>query len=196
MGCPRDDLLTAYFDNEIGRPWDAPLAAHVAACERCRAKLAGWRAVAERLRREEVSGLAEAARRVRQRIDLTLEDWEECADAASDAAEGRVRADRNVPFFRRQVLLPVPVLAGGLAAMFILVASLFFFLGKNGSDLVQARAELENLKTIQVYYAAPQQDQFGILSNPSPTDQVVFELPGNNAFKVGQPQIIYVKERK
>ena len=49
--------------------------------------------------------------------------------------ERRYRAQPREPFWRRQVLLPMPLLAGGVTAMFVLVASLFFFVGRSGNEL-------------------------------------------------------------
>ncbi len=202
--CPKNDLLCAWLDGEIGSPWDAAIAAHLETCARCRAKVDGWRAVSGRLLREEAPMIEEAARRVRQRIDLTIEERAERAEpalaavpAAFAAAPGAGRSDDRLPFFRRQVLLPVPVLAGGLAAMFVLVASLFFFVGRSGSELLETRAELENLKTIHVQYSVQDRNQLlGLMNSANFNQDVVFELPDNNAFRVGQPEVIYVKERK
>jgi anti-sigma factor RsiW len=204
MMCPKNDLLCAWFDGEIGSPWDAAIAAHLETCALCRGKVAGWRAVSGRLQGEEAPGIEVSARRVWQRIDLTIEEREERAEpvfaavpAGIASAPRAVRTDERLPFFRRQVLLPVPVLAGGLAAMFVLVASLFFFVGRNGSELLQTRAELENLKTIHVQYTVQDRNQLiGLMNSSNFNQDVVFELPDNNAFRVGQPEVIYVKERK
>ncbi len=198
ISCPKDDLLSAYFDGEIDSPWDAAIAAHLELCAACRGKISAWEAVSGRLRREEAPQLEEAARRVRQRIDLTFEERDDCVESAPAAAGlFNRKVGERLSFFRKQVLLPVPILVGGLAAMFVLVASLFFFVGKNGSELVQARAELENLKTIHVQYTVRDPGQLLRMMNPSALNQdVVFELPGNDTFKVGQPEVVYVEERK
>ncbi|MBN2353769.1 MAG: zf-HC2 domain-containing protein [Spirochaetales bacterium] len=201
ISCPKNDVLSAYFDGEIGSPWDAAIAAHLENCASCRGKISAWEAVSGRLRREEAPELEEAARRVRQRIDLSIEERDECVESASVEVPVRRsehgREVERLAFFRRQVLLPVPVLAGGVAAMFVLVASLFFFVGKNGSELSQTRAELENLKTIHVQYRVQNRAQlFGVMNTPGFEQDVVFELPDNNAFNVRQPEVIYVTERR
>jgi anti-sigma factor RsiW len=198
MMCPKDEFLSAYLDQEIGSPWDKRLAAHLAVCPRCRERLAAWQAVSDRLRQEEVSGLEAEARLVRQRIAFTLKERAYGTQSAADGAERRSGSGQHVPFYKRQVVLPLPVLAAGLAALFILVASLFFFVGKSGNDLVQARNELDSLKTIHVYY--PVQDPtrlYKAISDKNVGEEVVFEVPEENRFKVvGQPEVIYVNERK
>jgi anti-sigma factor RsiW len=198
MKCPNKDLLSAYLDQEIGSPWDAAIAGHLAACASCREKVAAWQDLSGRLKEAQTPDIEAAARRVRQRIDLSLEEHAEEKVPVRVPTDLLVPAGHTVPFLRRQVLLPVPVLAGGLAAMFVLVAGLFFFAGKSGNDLTLARAELESLKTVHVYYPVQDQAQFlQMINSKSSTGDVVFDLPSSDQFKViGQPEVVYVMERK
>jgi anti-sigma factor RsiW len=193
--CPKDELISAYLDGEIEQPWSQRLAAHLHACERCRRRLESMQAVSLRLQRESIPGIAEEEMLVRRRVIAAL-----AGRRAGDAdsyfrVERQIRSDRNVPFWRRQVLLPMPMLAAGIGALFILVASLFFFVGRSGNELQQARNELEKLKTVHVYY--PVQNPVELMkaiSDENPGEDVIIRLPEDDTFRViGEPRVVYIK---
>ncbi len=193
--CPKDELLSAYLDREIEEPWKGRLAAHLHVCERCRRRLASLQAVSARLQRESIPGLAEEEIVVRRRVVAALTGRRKGDAAFYFEEERHIRSDGRVPFWRRQVLLPLPMLAAGLAAMFVLVASLFFFVGRSGNELQQARNELEKLKTVHVYY--PVQNPVELMqaiSDRNTGGDIIIRLPEDDTFRVsGEPEVIYIK---
>jgi anti-sigma factor RsiW len=193
--CPKDELLSAYMDRELEEPWRGRLAAHLHVCERCRRRLESLQAVSARLQREQVPGLEAEEIVVRRRVMAALSDRRQEDGPFYFEEERRVRSARPAPFWRRQVLLPVPVLAAGLAAMFVLVASLFFFVGRSGNELQQAKSELEKLKTVHVYY--PVQNPVELMkaiSDRNAGQDVIIRLPEDDHFRViGEPEVVYIK---
>jgi anti-sigma factor RsiW len=186
--CPKDELLSAYLDREIEEPWNRRLAAHLHTCERCRRRLSSLQALSVRLQRDEIPGQAVEEMVVRRRVLAALS-----GRRAGDAFY--YDRERRMPLWRRQVRLPLPLLAAGVAAMFVLVASLFFFMGRSGSDLQQARSELEKLKTVHVYY--PVQNPVELMkaiSDENTGGDVIIRLPEDDSFKViGEPKVVYIK---
>ena len=78
----------------------------------------------------------------------------------------------------------------------MLVASLFFLLGRNGSELLAAQSELQRLKTVHVYYPVQNSDQLlKMLQDQNMNEEVVIQLPETDSFHViGEPEVIYVKD--
>ena len=99
--CPDLEILSAYFDGEIPAPWGREVAAHVATCERCRARLAELQETRSIMTEEDSQGWRAPMERVRRRI-------------LAHVPIGRQRAS----VWRRQVALPLPV--AFLAAVLIL----------------------------------------------------------------------------
>jgi hypothetical protein len=196
--CPKDELLSAYIDREIESPYDKQVSAHLHTCERCRRRLESLQAVSSRLLREEIPGLEAAAFAVERRLAASLADRRQNAFRQAPAAGPQHRDESGAAFWHRRIAVPLPMLAAGVAALFVLVASLFFFLGRSGNELQTAKNELENMKTVHVYYPVQDKTRFlEMINDKSINQDVVFELPENDRFSViGQPEVIYVNERK
>jgi anti-sigma factor RsiW len=186
--CPKDEYLSAYLDNEIGAPWDKKIESHVRGCARCQERIEAFRSLSSLLHAEDLPEIAEESRRVEQRIKFTLQHRTPPIAPAYSGEEG------HIPFWKRQVLLPMPVFAGAFVALLVLVASLFFFMGRNGSELMQAKNELEKLRTVNVYYPLQDPQQvLKVLKDKNVNEDVVIQLPETGGFKLnGEPQIIYV----
>lgn len=189
--CPNEEYLSAFLDGEITSPWDRRIEAHVEGCAACREKLTRLRSVSVRLRTEPIPDLAGAAARVKDRIAGTLET----RAARNDYTD--MERNRHLPFWKRHVLLPIPVFATGFMAILVLIASLFFFVGKNESELLQARNELQKLQTVQVYYPVQNPEQLLKIIQDNNTSQEIIQLPETNTFDViGEPTVIYVKDAR
>jgi hypothetical protein len=191
--CPKEEFLSAYLDNEIASPWRERIGSHLKGCEHCRQRLEALKSVSALLHSGESSAVEQEALRVKRRIEFTLEH-------RTQPYSGRDydSAVTHLPFFRKHVLVPMPVFAGGFLAILVLVASLFFFMGKNGSELIQAKADLEKMKTIHVYYPVQNPDQLlKILQEKNQSEEVIFQLPETDTFQViGEPEIIRVNDVK
>ena len=95
--CPDKNLLSAYFDGELGKPWSLDIEAHVSECNSCRRALDGFQAVR--------SSLASS----------TLhEELEHEAQAISgwNLLQRRLAFAFSVPAWRRRFQVPIPVFAG------------------------------------------------------------------------------------
>lgn len=188
--CPHEEYLSAYLDGEIASPWDKRIEAHLAGCEACREKLEGLRAVSGYLKSDDVPDLQGAGLRVRERIAATLE--RRMADRAFAPRE------RDLSFWRRQVRLPLPVFASGFLAILVLIASLFFFVGKNESELLQARSELQKMQTVQVYFPVQNAEQLlKLIQDKNQDDDLIIELPETGTFDmIGEPTVLYTKDAR
>jgi predicted anti-sigma-YlaC factor YlaD len=99
--CPDREILSAYFDGEIPARWGREIAAHVATCSTCHARLSEMRDTRSLMMGEDVQAWRAPMERVRRRI----------------LAHVPVERQRISPW-RRQVALPLPVAA--LAAALLL----------------------------------------------------------------------------
>ena len=94
--CPDREILSAYFDGEIGSPWERAIAEHVASCEHCREML--W-----------------APGEDPQHPAARTPPWNGGSRWRGSAAASRTRprpTGRRLPVWRRAVSLPA---AGGRA---------------------------------------------------------------------------------
>ena len=98
MSCPDRDVLSAYFDGESIAP---EIAAHAAACAACRSFLADLAAIRE----------AVVAERPPLRAAVGLDDV--------------LRRAAGVPWWRRRVAVPAPIIALLLLALLVIPALLF-----------------------------------------------------------------------
>jgi predicted anti-sigma-YlaC factor YlaD len=89
--CPDRQILSAWFDGEIGARWDRAVADHVAGCGSCRARLA-------------------ALESTRHALSAAAEDWQ----VPMERVRRRILIEpflpeARPPAWRRQVALPLPV---------------------------------------------------------------------------------------
>jgi len=181
--CPHSEILSALLDNELEPNWKNKVQAHLEICPNCRQKYLKLARLKKILHTERIKGEQAAARRVKKRLietlfALSLSGWEH---------------KQQTSFWQKRIAVPLPMLAGAFLSLLILIASLFFFIGKNHSELQAARSELANLKSIQVYLPVQNPDQFmHFIQSKSLNNDILIELPEANTFQVlGEPTIIY-----
>lgn len=181
--CPPRAILSALLDNEIEPSVAKKLQAHLEVCPGCKQKYLQLAQLKKILHTDRIKGELAAARRVKKRLNeslfaLSLSGWEQ---------------SQQMGFWQKRIAVPLPILAGAFLSLLILIASLFFFIGKNHSELQAARSELANLKSIQVYFPVQNPDQLmRFIQNKSISNDIFIELPEANTFQVlGEPTIIY-----
>jgi len=133
--CPDETLLTAYVDDEVPSPWTERIEMHLGQCERCRSRVAQYRALRSALRVADAiddSHLQEAAQRIQASLDSRMMEL--------SRAPHRKSAFERYPIFympgSKRISVPLPVLAASLL-LFVFFAGLafgFFGLHKNASQ--------------------------------------------------------------
>ncbi len=104
--CPDPSILSAYSDGEVPSPWAERLAAHVAGCPDCAAKIASFDRLSSALSSSPDAAAIEAAQaRVSSRLESVL--------SKAPAAAGKP--------WRRYLVVPLPLVA---AAAALLVAAI------------------------------------------------------------------------
>ncbi len=110
--CPDREILSAYLDGEVESPWKETVADHIGGCEACRSQLSRMEETRRLLREGGARDLEGPMERIRERI----------------LSQG-FRRPVVIPFWRRQLVVPIPI-AGAVSALvvflaFALVVSLF-----------------------------------------------------------------------
>ncbi|MBN1523316.1 MAG: zf-HC2 domain-containing protein [Spirochaetales bacterium] len=182
--CPKDEILSAFCDGEIGSPWDKRLQHHINQCARCSGKVAQYREITGLFHNDGVS-IGESMKRVKARITNTL------AVQQNETVIHPAAGSMHIPFWRKQVMVPMPVLAAGFSVLFVLVASLFFFLGRNDTQVARTTPEPDPQQNIHVYYSMDNPELLRkILSDKEYHEEVIIELPRENDFSiVGEPEV-------
>jgi len=70
--CPDAELLSAWMDGEVPRPWSDRLSAHIGSCASCSAKVESWRLVSAKLKAGEPLDEAALVARLGRRLDASL----------------------------------------------------------------------------------------------------------------------------
>jgi negative regulator of sigma E activity len=132
--CPEPGLISAYVDGEVPSPWKERLAAHIASCPECAARLGKYRALGSALHGEgdaaakggfdEAACVARLEARLGGRLggrigpadgSASVSAPGSGADVSAPAAEGQSRGP-----WRRSVALPLPFAIAAAAAMVFL----------------------------------------------------------------------------
>ncbi len=172
--CPERDILSAYVDGEIPVPWEHAITEHLAGCPSCRA-------VAERL---------EYTRRALRADDPF--DWQGARERVRLRLGARMAAPlvARLPFWRRQVSVPLPLalLAAGL--VIALGVSLSVSLSRASFGLVRITKAPTGT---EIQIAAPISDLESLLAKMGGADssqESVLTLPKNvRLVPVGEPRM-------
>ncbi|RPJ09493.1 MAG: hypothetical protein EHM28_01345 [Spirochaetaceae bacterium] len=181
--CPKDEILSAYYDGEIDSPWNTEIGQHLQTCSSCRARITSFQKIRERLAHEPLE-IEEPMQRVQKRLQ------ESFAAAGLDASPHIYRSTSS--FWKRQVPVPMPALAAAAVVFFVLVAGVFFFLGKNDiAQVVKNQTGSEGVQNVQVYYSVDNPELLRkILTDRDYREEVIIELPEDNEFSIiGDPEI-------
>jgi len=106
--CPDKNLLSAYFDGELDKPFSSQVEAHVAECDSCSRILEEFRALSEHLCQERLPEI----QKTKQESWLHL--------------QRRFSSLYPVPVWRRRFQIPAPVLAATAILVILLGVGLLF----------------------------------------------------------------------
>jgi predicted anti-sigma-YlaC factor YlaD len=172
--CPDREILSAYFDGEIAAPWGREIAAHVATCEKCRARLSGMEGTRRLLADEEAQAWRAPMERVRRRI-------------LAHVPAGR-------PAFspwRRQVSLPLPVAV--LAAVLLLTFGISLAILATRSNMGYIRVTKAPAGGTEYQFAVPYDKVEALLKSMGGADaniESVMTIPKNvKLVPVGKPRM-------
>ena len=172
--CPDRQILSAYLDGEIGPPWDAAIAEHMAECELCCA-------VYERL---------EKTRRILH--EEPIGDWREPMERVRRGILTRVHpVPRPTPAWRRQVSLPLPLAV--LAAVLLVALGISFALSNVRANLGFVKITKAPAGGTEYQFAVPVDKVEALLKSVGGGDtgmEAVLTLPKNvKLIPVGTPRM-------
>jgi anti-sigma factor RsiW len=169
--CPDREILSAYFDGELGPQWERKVRAHLAQCEACRIRLDEFRSLRQTLRTGSIVVPDEAPQRVWNRIQAE-----------------RVAIPR-LGLWKRKIVLPAPVFAGamGLFAL-LLIGSVLFTMGY--VDRALARNGEVEVKPMAIQVETVE-DLIRYLESQNAYVEVNLQIPeGSNFYIFGEPQFL------
>jgi hypothetical protein len=171
--CPEFEILSAYFDGEIGSPWDKEIRSHCESCKECAEKLASLVALKDALQKDPEPDWHDSFDRVRTKIAFREEQG--------------VRP--RVPFWQQSIRIPIPAFALGL--VLALAIGIGAFMNQpNGKVTIKTTSGDKGLEVI-----APSSEEMEALlralGNTGSQDDVVIKLPEGSKFdKFGEPTLI------
>lgn len=137
--CPEQEIVSAYYDDEIKARRRDVVKNHIAGCPECRKVLDSYGTLTDILHKEEEPDFAAAKDRVWAKIGRSIDEKKSAAD-----------------FWHRKISLSLPA-ASAFAAIFIVLffmSFLGYFIGKNSAysspelDITDASDHGKNIKTI------------------------------------------------
>lgn len=171
--CPDNQLISAYFDDELDSKWSEQVESHISSCRECSRKLEAYRQLSAVLESGVISEEQELKARVLGEIQRRH------AVYSSDV------------FWRRHLNVSVPVLMAAAALIVIFFAGLLFgFIPTMGGG-VQVVEEIKpdnpeiNIQVINVEDAAAY-----ILSDDSGFDLLITIPMGETLSVAGEPKLI------
>ncbi|HUX22306.1 MAG TPA: hypothetical protein VMW69_13775 [Spirochaetia bacterium] len=173
--CPDTELLSAYYDEELDRFWEARVSEHVSGCTSCQAKLAQFAEIRTSL--ESIDNREMEASMTRS--------WQVIQNA---------RRTKTVSLWNRRISVPIPILAAA-AAVLVGVFGLGVFFNLSGGTprqthpqvAVQPQTEMSPVD-FQVNNLA---DLLNYLNSKDLGTNVTIQLPkGVDQLSVGKPQLI------
>jgi hypothetical protein len=204
--CPKQELLSVYFDNEMPSPWKEKVSAHLAICPECRnvaegyAKTASLFSESEEALSQENKVIDAAADKVWQR----LMPREHLFAGFSGAAPEKRRYARPL-FWKKRVSVPFPVLTAVSAAAIVIVFAAFLTrpadLSPNKNTFI-ATADENAVPVIvsgidladgipDIPAAANLGDVLQYLNSGGDGDYVILKLPESHRFNAyNEPQFI------
>jgi len=172
--CPDRQILSAYFDGEVGEPWARQIAEHAAGCPRCSAWLDHLEETRRVLAQDQRMEWRAPMERVRRRI-------------LAHQPDGRPRQS----IWRRQMTLPVPVAA--LAAALLLILGISLAVVSTRQNLGFIRITRAPAGDTEYQFAVPYEKVEALLKSVGGTDaniESVMTIPKNvKLVPVGEPRM-------
>lgn len=171
--CPDNELISAYFDNELDRQWSDGFESHLGECEKCRGKFDDYQRLNVLLGKSVVPGEAEMKARMLGVIERR---------------QSVIYPDN---FWKRHINISIPVLMAAAALMIVFFAGLMLGLLPFQSQSPQLVEEIEtDTPDIFVQVINLEDAAAYILSDDSGFDLLI-TIPSSETLSVsGEPQMI------
>jgi hypothetical protein len=105
--CPDKQTLSAYFDNELEKPFHELVAVHVGDCGRCKSEVDGIESVSGYLHSGPEPDFEQSKARVREKL------------------ENRLPPEPSPNFWNKKIAVPIPMAMAGAVLFFLLVGGIF-----------------------------------------------------------------------
>ena len=190
--CPKDEIISAYIDGEVETPWQDKLKAHFSECSKCAERLREMQSISQLLKQDKEPDFKPVLNRVYKRIYFHSSE--------KRLGSGR-RQEKELPFWKRKVYIPMPAAVTLSVVLLILFASFFFFVGQNNTQMANKGQELYNTQPVQVTVpiegieANDLEVLLKLLNNKDFGQEVLMELPEDSQFTVfGEPEFSELKK--
>jgi hypothetical protein len=123
--CPDKEILSEFFDNEVPSPWKEQIESHLAICPSCRATVGVWARFDTVIQAPSAVGGAEE--RVWEAVSASIDAESSLRSpglfSGRRAGHGAISRAVRGGFWGRRVSVPVPALAGIMAAACALIVA-------------------------------------------------------------------------
>lgn len=173
--CPDTGLLSAYYDEELDRFWEARIAEHVSGCVACQTKLAQFAELSTHL--DSIEN--------REMEASMMRSWQVIQNA---------RQTKTISLWSRRVSVPIPVLAAA-AAILVGVFGFGVFFNLSGGTPQQAQPPVAVQSPTQIspvdFQVNNLTDLLNYLDSKDLGTNVTIQLPkGVDQLSIGKPQLI------
>ncbi len=177
--CPEFEILSAYFDGEIGSPWDKTIEAHCASCKDCCARLASLSRLRAGIRAIPEPDVAGSFEKIRRNV--------------SDALDKRLA--NRIPIWKQSIRIPIPVFAMSMLLIAAIGVSLAVRQPAGSPGTATAKSEKDSTASELQIATTSADDVEALLNSLDKTgspQEVVIKLPeGSRLDKVGEPTLIH-----
>ena len=178
--CPEFEILSAYFDGEIGLPWASVIETHCIACKECNAKIASLKKLREAIHSDPEPDWHDSFVRVREKI------------AEREAS----RAHSAVPIWRQRINIPVPAFALGVIIVFTFGIFGFFAQPRSNQANVNVKQTKDSSGATELQITGSSSDEVEALlrslEETGAPREVTIKLPEGSRFdKIGEPALIH-----
>jgi hypothetical protein len=177
--CPEFEILSAYFDGEIGSPWAQVIETHCSSCADCCSRLESLKELRAALKGDPEPDWHDSFARVREKI--------------SEREIRRIQT--HVPVWKQRLSVPIPVFA--LGVVLLLGFGIFGFLAQpqsgQGSVSVKSTKDGSGATELQITGSSSEEVEALLksLEETGSPKEVIIKLPEGSRFdKIGEPELI------
>lgn len=185
--CPDETLLTAYVDDEVPSPWKERIEAHLDQCERCRGRVAQYRALRSALHTADVvdeTHLKNAALRIQNSFESQVAGL-----ARVPQHSGRIERYSILSAFNsRRISVPLPLMAASVLLFMFFVGLAFGLFGwrKNVGQALALSTKLPAASSANI------ESLVSSLSQTDPSQIVTIKAPDNISQPLTNTVPVYV----
>lgn len=177
--CPGKQTLSAYFDNELEKPFNELVAVHISDCGSCKREVEGIKSVSQYLHSEPEPDFEDSKSRVRVKL------------------ENGLPAAPTPNFWSKKISVPIPMAMAGMLLFFLMVGGLFvvFNLTNGYNNDISALAAEENRQTEVLMTDLEMVTRY--MESQNDIIEVTMQLPEESRFYFsGEPRLIREQDFK